>query len=60
MSQLLYFVATYMMKHQMLCIELDVLQCTVENPENSLFWDTDPMRRLFETCAGFRNVFSLA
>ena len=40
----------------MLCIELDVL-CTVENPENSLFWDTDPMRRLFETCAGFRNVF---
>ena len=40
----------------MLCIELDVL-CTVENPENSLFWDTDPMRRLFEICEGFHNVF---
>ena len=40
----------------LLCIELDVL-CTVENPENSLFWDTDPMKCLFEKCAGFRNVF---
>ena len=40
----------------MLCIKLDVL-CTVENPENSLFWDTAPMKRLFEACEGFHNVF---
>ncbi len=40
----------------LLCIELNVL-CTVENPENSLFWDTNPMIPLFEVCEGYHNVF---
>ena len=38
-----------------LCLQYIVL-CSIENPENSLFWDTDPIQELFDLCPGYRNV----
>ena len=39
-----------------LAIDLQ-LTVSIENPENSLFWDTDPIKRLMEKCEGHHNVF---
>ncbi len=43
----------------MLCVELSIL-CTIENPENSLLWDTDPMKELFSVCGVLTTFFKLA
>ena len=39
-----------------LCIDLQ-LTVSLENPENSLFWDTTPIQRLMAKCFGHHNVF---
>ena len=39
-----------------LCLNLDIL-FSLENPENSLFWNTDPIQELFQLCSGYHNVF---
>ena len=36
------------------------LTVSIENPENGLFWDTDPIVRLMAKCPGRHNVFNLA
>ena len=38
------------------CIQLNVT-VSIENPENSLFWLTDPIQQLFRICPGNFNVF---
>ena len=38
-----------------LCIDLQ-LTVPIENPENRLFWDTEPIKRLLEKCDGHHNV----
>ena len=38
------------------CIQLNVT-VSIENPENSLFWLTDPIQQLFRICPGNLNVF---
>ena len=52
-ANLLYFATLEIVK---ICLQYDIL-CSVENPENSLFWDTDPMVELFALCPGYHNVF---
>ena len=39
-----------------LCIRM-CITVSIENPQNSLFWDTDPIRKLLQLCPGHRNVF---
>lgn len=39
-----------------LCIRLNIT-VSIENPQNSLFWLTDPMSKLFSEHLGFHNVF---
>ncbi len=39
-----------------LCIQYDIL-FSIENPENSLFWETGPIQELFRLCHGYHNVF---
>ena len=39
-----------------LCIQYDIL-FSIENPENSLFWETDPIQELFRLCHRYHNVF---
>ena len=38
------------------CIQLNIT-VSIENPENSLFWLTDPIQQLFRICPGNLNVF---
>ena len=38
------------------CVSYNIL-VSIENPLNSLFWQTKPMVELFESCEGFRVVF---
>ena len=38
------------------CIQLNIT-VSIENPENSLFWLTEPIQRLFQICPGNLNVF---
>ena len=38
------------------CLQFDIL-FTIENPENSLMWDTEPLQELFRLCPGYHNVF---
>ncbi len=52
-ANLLYFATLEIAK---LCLQYDIL-FSIENPENSLFWDTDPMQELFRLCQGYHNVF---
>ena len=46
--------ATYIVAE--LCIQMGIT-VSVENPQNSLFWDTDPIRKLLQLCPGHCNVF---
>ena len=39
-----------------LCIDLGVT-VSIENPQSSLFWDTDLIRQLLALCPGHCNVF---
>ena len=39
-----------------LCLQFDIM-FSLENPENSLFWETDPIQELFRLCNGYHNVF---
>ena len=39
-----------------LCLQYDIM-FSLENPENSLFWETDPIQELFRLCNGYHNVF---
>ena len=39
-----------------LCIRLQIT-VSIENPHNSLFWDTDPIKELLQLCPGKTNVF---
>ena len=52
-ANLLYFATLEIAK---ICLQYDIL-LSIENPENSLFWDTDPMIELFALCPGYHNVF---
>ena len=46
--------ATYIIAE--LCIRLSIT-VSLENLENSLFWDTDPIKKLLQLCPGHCNVF---
>ena len=39
-----------------LCLQYDLL-LRIENPDNSLFWETDPVQELFRLCNGYHNIF---
>ena len=39
-----------------LCLQFDIM-FSLENPENSLFWETDPIQELFRLCNGYHNIF---
>lgn len=49
----LYFATLEIAK---LCLQYDNM-FTIENPENSLMWDTDLLQELFQLCPGYHNVF---
>ena len=50
--------ALYERTFQIASLGIDLqLTVSIENPENSLFWDTDPIVRLMAKCPGRHNVF---
>ena len=52
-ANILYYATLEIAK---LCLQYDIL-FSLENPENSLFWETDPIQELFRLCNGYHNVF---
>ena len=53
-ANLLYFATLEIAK---ICLQYDIL-LSIENPENSLFWDTDPMIELFYLMSWISQRFS--